>query len=128
MHRRLLFLVLTSRVANGWRQRQGLPPELDRSGARSLYAEAQTSQRYWILFDLLSVQQLQCRSAVGPGYAVQRFSNTFAPSVQHGLNASVMEETIRKSLHALESTACRGAQIHHLMLWQLRGWEWMTWQ
>jgi hypothetical protein len=37
-----------------------------------------------------------------PGYAVQLFANALVPGASHGLNASVMEETIRQALHALD--------------------------
>ena len=36
------------------------------------------------------------------GYAVQLFANALVPGGKHGLNDSVMAETIRQSLHALD--------------------------
>jgi hypothetical protein len=90
-------------LANQWRQRQALPPEPRWTKAEHGLCTPKprplngTGPLIYYPYSNSSTDQ-----PFAPGYAVQLFSNSFAPGVRHGLSASVMEETIRQSLHALD--------------------------
>ena len=90
-------------IANQWRHRQGLKPE-----PRWITAEhglcaplpRKTNGTGPLMYYPYSNSSVD--EPFAPGYAVQLFANAFIPGASHGLDDSVMAETVLQSLKALD--------------------------
>ena len=90
-------------IANQWRARQGLPKESRWTAAEDGICAPLprphngTGPLVYYPYSNSSVDV-----PFAPGYAVQLFANALIPGGKFGVNDSVMAETIRQSLHALD--------------------------
>lgn len=92
-------------LANQWRERLSLPPEprwvqAERGLCKPLPRPFNgTGPLVYYPYSNSTVNE-----PFASGYAVQLFANAFVPGERHGVNTSVMAETVRQSLHALDIT------------------------